>query len=67
MENTTRITTNCCSACHRHGPGVSTHVENVPHAKFICGGCDPEAFEKQARNDINEWLEGGDFLGSRVR
>ena len=64
MNNTTCISTNCCDSCHRHGPGVITREHNIPRAMFLCEGCDPDTFEKQARNDINKWLDGGDFPGS---
>lgn len=60
------ITTTRCDSCGRHGPAVLLCDNDHPGTIILaeCAGCNPAAFEDQARYDINMWLTGGDiYLG----
>jgi hypothetical protein len=56
------INTATCDECGTKAPGVTLHQAGVP-VMFICKNCDGKMFERQARQDIDAWLAGGDFGG----
>jgi len=48
-----------CDCCDRRGAAAITEEDGA--AIFgICAGCDHDAFEKVARNNIDSWLAGDD-------
>lgn len=61
MSNKT-IATRICDVCGDHAPGVQFHHNDEPFL-FACVRCEYQSFESQARLDIDEWLEGGNFHG----
>ena len=56
-----RISNRCCDRCSTHSSGVEYYNMDDP-VYFVCRFCEPNAFEKQARQDIDSWLDGNDLI-----
>jgi hypothetical protein len=58
MSVNNRIVTDKCDVCGERKLGTLVHDhQNVP-VMFQCKDCQPNTFEKQAKNDIEAWLAG---------
>lgn len=60
------LATTRCDSCGRTGPAVilCDNNHNGQRVAAECAGCNPAAFEDQARYDIETWLAGGQiYLG----
>lgn len=51
------ISTDTCDTCGQKGPVRVFHHRGEP-VLTQCRHCDPNNFENQARQDIDEWLAG---------
>jgi hypothetical protein len=53
-----RIIKDNCETCNKLELGVEFFHNGTP-VLFTCRFCDEQAFERQARVDIDRWLAGG--------
>jgi hypothetical protein len=65
MNDNNYTTTTTCDECGAKAPGVMLHQAGAP-VMFICKNCDGKMYERQARQDINAWLEGGEPFAARM-
>ena len=56
---TSKIKSDVCDSCGRHGPTVLT-TENGGAIFGICQACDSETFAAVAQKQIDAWLAGDD-------
>jgi hypothetical protein len=54
------IKNSTCDDCGRKGPGTEYYSMGSP-VYFACNSCAPKHFERQARKDIDRWLNGEDL------
>jgi len=54
------IVTRICDHCGKHAPGIEYYHMDTP-VYFTCHTCEPQTFEAKARQDIDSWLNGGNF------
>lgn len=54
------ICTSKCDDCGRKAAGTEFYSHGSP-VYFVCKSCEPKAFEKKARTDIDHWLNGGEI------
>jgi transcription elongation factor Elf1 len=65
MNDNNYTTTMTCDECGAKAPGVMLHQAGAP-VMFICKNCDGKMFERQARQDINDWLDGKEPFSARM-
>lgn len=59
ISDSSTIRTSTCDDCGRRGPGTEFFSHGEP-VYFACRTCEPKAFERRARTDIDRWLIGGE-------
>lgn len=60
MDDLNTLATDTCDTCGRHEATVLFHHLGAP-VLTQCSSCAPKEFERVARRDIDNWLNGGDM------